>query len=40
MSYLQIGWVIGLAIGHASAFALGLWLNDRKWRQLLERLAD
>jgi len=40
MSYLQIGWVIGLAIGHTSAFGLGLWLNDRKWRQRRERVAD
>lgn len=42
MSYLQEGFLIGLALGftHAGAVAIGLWLNDRKWRQLRERLAD
>lgn len=37
MSYLEIGVLIGLALGHVSAFALGLWLENRKWRGIRER---
>lgn len=42
MSYLEIGFLIGFALGftHAGAVAIGLWLNDRKWRARRERLAD
>lgn len=40
MSYLQIGWIIGIALTHLTAGLVGVWWNDRKWRQLLQRLAD
>lgn len=37
MSYLETGYLIGILIGHAGAFALGLWLENRKWRGIRER---
>lgn len=42
MSYFETGFLIGLALGfsHAGAVVIGLWWNDRKWRQRRERLAD
>lgn len=30
MSYLETGYLIGIVIGHASAFALGLWRGIRE----------
>lgn len=40
MSYLEMGYLIGFITSHVAAFAAGLWLRERYYREIRGRVAD